>query len=1512
MQEDSIGDPEGIERAVAAAEQVFDKQPAAYEPADVREAWAAVRRLGELFDELPGAIAEALDSGRGSGSLLSSDRLQGLAEIIQNADDVQASEVRFLLTPTELLASHNGAPVRLGDVLGLATPWLSTKADDAGAIGRFGVGLSTLRSLSQTLEVHCAPYHVRIGDPAIAPIELPDLPSGFREPGWTTLRVPLQDGTLKQPELEDWLDRWDDSSLLFLRHVTAVVLLDLSGLPTRRLALSRRSDPDLVSTSGSAAVSRVLVEAADGRSWAVYGADAVTPEGVTRARKATETTTPVAVALPLGAIESGQIHAGLPVARTRLPLFANAQFDPLTSREGFADKPWNKALVNLVAEVWSEAVLDLFGRDPHAAWQAMPLPCARDEEAASGVVGDLEAAVLEKARQQVARRLSFPVPDQGHVRLSHLAVEARPLEGVLEEAEIAELAGLSATLPIDVRDPGGRWRSVLKDWRRHGADLPKPVSVARALDLVGDEDRPVGSTIALVAAALQEDLGAHLRRLPCVITHDGRRMRPPAGDSTAAVSVETMPLAEQLGISTLLHPAHRSGENGAPEVLAWLGECGALLDGSDDHEVLRRLAKAGRSDRYIQSPLTDEQANALREAFEHLDQKERNKLGPDVGRAIRLASYTYDAAGRKIPGSARPFEAYLPRAIDRDRDSFAVAAGKAQGLTWMSDRYATTLRSQVGRQGIGPQQFLRLLRVETAPRLQPHPQLIRRYERDRRRGLYRVVANGPEARIVAMKAQGAEYTLEDHDSPDLLAVIKDISLERSSQRRRERARALLAALDRAWDRHFNECAEVEAVEAYHSWHSKGKITAFWLAQAGDVTWLDDESGATRKPTALRVRTPGNEAIYGPSKSNYLHADLDQPIRRQLLKTLGVSIDPKRSELVERLKELRRASDKGDITSEDLRGVSALIYRALSQSLSGASNDSDLSAPRLRREFESHQLVFTNMDWQSPLGVLTGPPIFGKHRAFVPPVPKCDQLWYTLGLRKPSQNDCLEVLRKVARRRTHAPDLTEEAILLDTLRALSDHYVSGNKVERRKLAHLSLWTSKGWTRDRPVYATDDPVLTAGLGDALPIWQPGGKLEQFRALFEPLRVKEIRTKGAEVIDPKLAVEDHDLTELFQRALGLLRDDLLRNDRELAKRVTVPWADLEDYVVKVHPSLTLGIDVASGQQYHCEANAKVDAARATVFVRKGETLARVDGGGRALAALFEGDERLVAQAWRVACDCAEERIEARHLELAEERAANEAAELDDEELLAKFRERPVQTHSSSRPSTERPVGGVRPSHAAAGQTERQEQPSPAPASRTLVDPQSLRLVDPEGRMNKSSLNAVSGTASLASIRRGLNEPKGGSSVPQNRTARREYSDLDRENVGLELLKRLLSLDDDKIVDLRTQRGVGADAMDEMENYYELKVSAGPEPDSVTLTDSEVQRAISTDQFFLVVVSNVEESDAHPTIRVIEHPLRNTIPTVRGTVALRGVHKAKSLVYEFAPIDDQSSTDEISSQEV
>ena len=88
------------------------------------------------------------------------------------------------------------------------------------------------------------------------------------------------------------------------------------------------------------------------------------------------------------------------------------------------------------------------------------------------------------------------------------------------------------------------------------------------------------------------------------------------------------------------------------------------------------------------------------------------------------------------------------------------------------------------------------------------------------------------------------------------------------------------------------------------------------------------------------------------------------------------------------------------------------------------------------------------------------------------------------------------------------------------------------------------------------------------------------------------------------------------------------------------------------------------------------------------------------------------------------------------------------------------------------------------------------------------------------------------------------------------------------MELARLVLAGDEEEIVDLRAQHGVGADAVDSMDNFFELKVHLGDEPDVIRLEESEIRRALSTPNFFLVVVSNVEGADARPKVRIIVDP--------------------------------------------
>ena len=233
------------------------------------------------------------------------------------------------------------------------------------------------------------------------------------------------------------------------------------------------------------------------------------------------------------------------------------------------------------------------------------------------------------------------------------------------------------------------------------------------------------------------------------------------------------------------------------------------------------------------------------------------------------------------------------------------------------------------------------------------------------------------------------------------------------------------------------------------------------------------------------------------------------------------------------------------------------------------------------------------------------------------------------------------------------------------------------------------------------------------------------------------------------------------------------------------------------------------------------------------------------------------------------------------------------------AAFQVSTAAKHSAARRSSGRGAATTKSSGPAVNESEDGGAAESLRSTRVLVDPQMLRLVDPEGRIEVGS----GSTQGKTNRNRQLAEPNLRSKAPQNRLPIRGYSDLNKEDVGMELAKELLGSDRADIVDIRTQRGVGADAVDmvgELRSFFELKVSARDESDTVTLTNSEVKRALSTKDFFLVIVSNVEGVDARPKVRVVVDPLNQLNKTDRGSITLSGVRKSKSIVYEFAPVND------------
>ena len=220
----------------------------------------------------------------------------------------------------------------------------------------------------------------------------------------------------------------------------------------------------------------------------------------------------------------------------------------------------------------------LFALKPAAAWSAMPTGLESEGQQVSSLVDRLNTAILDSARHSVAARILIEVRGKGQFGLAQLAVEVMPLEGVVTADETAALLGMPATLPATVRDIDARWRLVMDDWRDAEANLPEPLSVGRALDLLRDPNRPVQSTIALVAAGIRDGLGDRLVQLPCLVASGGQRLVPPSKDSPEAVALEVSTLARELGIVTELHAEHLEETKDAREIIDWLRELGVLLE----------------------------------------------------------------------------------------------------------------------------------------------------------------------------------------------------------------------------------------------------------------------------------------------------------------------------------------------------------------------------------------------------------------------------------------------------------------------------------------------------------------------------------------------------------------------------------------------------------------------------------------------------------------------------------------------------------------------------------------------------------------------------------------------------------------------------------------------------------------------------------------------------------------------------------------------------------------------
>ncbi|HCM14542.1 MAG TPA: hypothetical protein DHW79_01095, partial [Candidatus Cloacimonas sp.] len=90
------------------------------------------------------------------------DRTHFIYELLQNAEDVKATSVKFSLHSDRLEFEHNGRLFNEADVRGICGVGEGTKTEDLTLIGKFGIGFKSVYAITNNPEVHSGNDHFRI------------------------------------------------------------------------------------------------------------------------------------------------------------------------------------------------------------------------------------------------------------------------------------------------------------------------------------------------------------------------------------------------------------------------------------------------------------------------------------------------------------------------------------------------------------------------------------------------------------------------------------------------------------------------------------------------------------------------------------------------------------------------------------------------------------------------------------------------------------------------------------------------------------------------------------------------------------------------------------------------------------------------------------------------------------------------------------------------------------------------------------------------------------------------------------------------------------------------------------------------------------------------------------------------------------------------------------------------------------------------------------------------------
>jgi hypothetical protein len=487
-----------------------------------------------------------------------------------------------------------------------------------------------------------------------------------------------------------------------------------------------------------------------------------------------------------------------------------------------------------------------------------------------------------------------------------------------------------------------------------------------------------------------------------------------------------------------------------------------------------------------------------------------------------------------------------------------------------------------------------------------------------------------------------------------------------------------------------------------------------------------------------------------------------------------------------------------------------------------------------------------------------------------------------------------VLRQLA----SAPLAAEDrATVLQTMRALAPKLGSMTPQVRGRLRRLPLWTGSEWRTMRPIYAFEDDGLSAQAANQVAVWKSGfSSFADLDGLLEALDVTPLRLDDFMPfsLGARGAVEGDHLRPRFALAIQHLRDELARGDQALHDSLAVNWNDLCTAQVIVEERLRLTANPSGREPIIVEVDAHMLREPLALVVRSEDSLATAEGAGRAIGSLFpaDRDRQKVAWAWVSMWQRAGEGVTPDQIIL----ATNTDAEDDGgtKRLIQ------LQGQAKTRGARNRGKQGKRGVQTGVTTTVT-VQPL---KDLTEYEPDEGMIVN-EGQSRSGVIFPPRPPGADTSRRRDVTTGSGETSRGAS-TARRTVPApvSDREQLALDAVQKALRLDPPEIADVRKRHGIGADAMDQLRQFYEIKMeSSGDFPSEVTLQRSQVDAAQDNKDFFLAVVAGLSADSDELRVRFIFNPLQRLAIRIKGEATVSGVAEVEALEYRFRKMEQEGS---------